>query len=184
MPLAIINAKAGQTFSGKLPLQVRLSSNRHEYGDVKLLVDGVEFGEAGDDIRPSGSSFATFIPIETVMYSNGWHDLRVQTKDQTPTHCRVKFWNDVSEFDVNEMTGPSAHVRAKSAMSVPWTVTITTILDTPETIVRVFHGHGRAISILWDGKDTQGRTVPGDMAYQVTLVAGKAAPLTSFINKM
>jgi len=181
-PLAITNVKNGQTLSGALPLQVRLSSNRHEYGDIELLIDGARAGEAGDNIQPSGGSFTTSIPIETDTYPNGWHYLTVQTADQPQARYHVKFWNDVSEFSVDGLADPGARIRARSAPGGLWTVTIAAAVNS-DTVVRVYHGHGKAINILWDCKNAQGRTVPDD-AYQVTLMMGKTPPLTSLINKM
>ena len=186
-PLAIINVKNGQTFSGIQALQVRLASNHHEYGDIKLLVDGAEAGEAGDNIQPSVGGFTTPISVETDTYSNGWHYLTVQTEGQLQARYHMKFWNNVSEFSITDaLADPGGRIRAKSAMGGPWTVKIWAILaatDTSDPSVRVFHGQGKTINVLWDCKDSRGKTVPED-SYSVTLVMGETPPLRSFINKM
>ncbi len=186
-PLAITNVENGRKYSGALPLQVRLASNRHEYGDIKLLIDGAEVGEAGDNIQPSADGFTTIIPVETDTYSNGWHDMTVQSDDQPQTRYRVKFWNNVSEFSITDaVAAPGGRIRAKSVTGGPWTVKLWAVLaatDTHDPLVRVFRGQGKTIDVLWDCKDSQGKTVPED-GYAITLVTGKTPPLRSFINKM
>ena len=186
-PLAITNVKDGQMFSGVLPLQVRLASNRHEYGDIKLLIDGAEAGEAGDNIQPSAGSFTTSLSVETDTYRNGWHYLMVQTEGQPQARYHVRFWNSVSEFSIADaVAAPGGRIRARSATGGPWTVKIWAVLaatDTHDPSIRVFRGQGKIINVFWDCKDSQGKTVPED-GYVITLVTGKAPPLRSFINKM
>ena len=153
-------------FSGVLPLQVRLASNRHEYGDIKLLIDGAEAGEAGDNIQPSAGSFTTSLSVETDTYRNGWHYLMVQTEGQPQARYHVRFWNSVSEFSIADaVAAPGGRIRARSATGGPWTVKIWAVLaatDTHDPSIRVFRGQGKIINVFWDCKDSQGKTVPED----------------------
>ncbi|MGO8669894.1 MAG: hypothetical protein ACLQVD_00760 [Capsulimonadaceae bacterium] len=171
-PLSFVYIQNGQTASGDIGIYV--SENRAtpstvcDSDDVLLTLDGQVLANG---LAYNSNTFkGTLTPLQTSMYSNGFHTLTASNIAGSVS-LTVKFQNHDSinlHCDPFAFYDKPAWISATLRSAQPWTIDI---WDITRHVVRQFAGRGATVHVSWSGTNDFGKSLPIG-PYDVVLTTG------------